>query len=123
MLKRESVIIATLLHDICKADIYVPAIKKRKGEDGIWREVESYDVSYRNFPMGHGEKSAMLALMSGLEIYDDELLAIRWHMAAWDLPMQSIELNKCINTARDEHPLCSLVNLADGMAANLLEWE
>ena len=123
MLKRESVIITTLLHDICKADIYVPAIKKRKGEDGIWREVESYDVSYRNFPMGHGEKSAMLALMSGLEIYDDELLAIRWHMAAWDLPMQSIELNKCINTARDEHPLCSLVNLADGMAANLLEWE
>lgn len=123
MLKRESVIIATLLHDICKADIYVPAIKKRKGEDGIWREVDSYDVSYRNFPMGHGEKSAMLALMSGLEIYDDELLAIRWHMAAWDLPMQSIELNKCINTARDEHPLCSLVNLADGMAANLLEWE
>ena len=44
-------------------------------------------------------------------------------MAAWDLPMQSVELNKCINTARDEHPLCSLVNLADGFAANLLEWE
>ena len=123
MLKRDSVIIATLLHDICKADIYHPAIKKRKGDDGIWREVASYDVNYSNFPLGHGEKSAMLALMSGLEIYDDELLAIRWHMAAWDLPMQSVELNKCINTARDEHPLCSLVNLADGFAANLLEWE
>lgn len=122
-LNRNSVIIASLLHDICKADIYHPAIKKRKGDDGIWREVASYDVSYSNFPMGHGEKSAMLALMSGLEIYDDELLAIRWHMAAWDLPMQSVELNKCINTARDEHPLCSLVNLADGFAANLLEWE
>ena len=121
-LSRESVIVATLLHDICKADIYVPTLKKRKGEDGLWREVESYDINYRNFPMGHGEKSAMLALMSGMEIYDDELLAIRWHMAAWDLPMQSYELNRCINTARDEHPLCSLVNLADGIAANLLEW-
>ena len=121
-LKRESVIIATLLHDICKADIYHPAIKKRKGEDGLWREVQSYDVSYSNFPMGHGEKSAMLALMSGLEIYDDELLAIRWHMVAWDLPMQSVELAKSLNTARDEHPLCSLVNLADGIAANLMEW-
>ena len=65
----------------------------------------------------------MLALMSGLEIYDDELLAIRWHMAAWDLPMQSVELCRCINVARDEHPLCSLVNLADGIAANLLEWK
>lgn len=121
-LKKESVIIATLLHDICKSDIYQPAIKKRKGEDGLWREVGTYDVSFSNFPMGHGEKSAMLALMSGLEIYDDELLAIRWHMAAWDLPMNSYELTRCLNTARDEHPLCSLVNLADGIAANLLEW-
>ena len=122
-LNQDSVIIATLLHDICKADIYSPTIKKRKGENGLWQEVETYDINYSNFPMGHGEKSAMLALMSGLEIYDDELLAIRWHMAAWDLPMQSIELTRCINVARDEHPLCSLVNLADGIAANLLEWE
>lgn len=122
-LKKDSVIIATLLHDVCKADIYSPTIKKRKGENGLWQEVETYDINYSNFPMGHGEKSAMLALMSGIEIYDDELLAIRWHMAAWDLPMQSIELTRCINVARDEHPLCSLVNLADGIAANLLEWE
>ena len=120
-LNRDSIIIATLLHDICKADIYHPTLKKRKGDDGLWREVPSYDINYSNFPMGHGEKSAMLALMSGLEIYDDELLAIRWHMTAWDLPMQSYELNRCLNTARDEHPLCSLVQLADGIAANLLE--
>lgn len=121
-LNRDSVIVATLLHDICKADIYHPTLKKRKGDDGLWREVPTYDVDFSNFPMGHGEKSAMLALMSGMEIYDDELLAIRWHMAAWDLPMQSYELTRCLNTARDEHPLCSLVNLADGIAANLLEW-
>ena len=121
-LNRDSVIIAALLHDICKADIYKPTIKKRKGEDGLWHEVDTYDISYSNFPMGHGEKSAMLALMSGMEIYDDELLAIRWHMAAWDLPMQSIELTRCLNVARDEYPLCSLINLADGIAANLLEW-
>lgn len=120
-LKRDSVIIATLLHDICKADIYTPTIKKQRGTDGIWRDVDTYEISYSNFPMGHGEKSAMLALMSGLEIYDDELLAIRWHMTAWDLPMQSFELKRCLNTARDEHPLCSLVQLADGIAANLIE--
>ena len=120
-LKRDSVIIATLLHDICKADIYTPTVKKQRGADGIWRDVDTYEVSYTNFPMGHGEKSAMLALMSGLEIYDDELLAIRWHMTAWDLPMQSFELKRCLNTARDEHPLCSLVQLADGIAANLIE--
>jgi hypothetical protein len=120
-LNRDSIIIATLLHDICKADIYSPTVKKQRGTDGIWRDVNTYEVSYSNFPMGHGEKSAMLALMSGLEIYDDELLAIRWHMTAWNLPMQSLELKRCLNTARDEHPLCSLVQLADGIAANLIE--
>ena len=120
-LNRDSIIIATLLHDICKADIYSPTVKKQRGTDGIWRDVNTYEVSYSNFPMGHGEKSAILALMSGLEIYDDELLAIRWHMTAWDLPMQSLELKRCLNTARDEHPLCSLVQLADGIAANLIE--
>ncbi len=120
-LNRDSIIIATLLHDICKADIYSPTVKKQRGTDGIWRDVNTYEVSYSNFPMGHGEKSAMLALMSGLEIYDDELLAIRWHMTAWHLPMQSLELKRCLNTARDEHPLCSLVQLADGIAANLIE--
>ena len=125
-LSRESVIIATLLHDICKADIYFPAIKKQRGTDGIWREVESYDINYSNFPRSdrnlpvplHGQSERIIH-----EIYDDELLAIRWHMTAWDLPMQSLELTRCLNVARDEHPLCSLVNLADGIAANLLEWE
>ncbi len=121
-LKRDSVIIASLLHDICKADIYRPTRRKRKDSMGLWVEVDSYDVDYSNFPMGHGEKSAMMALWGGLEIYQEELLAIRWHMTAWDLPMQSVEAMKSLNTARDQHPLCSLVQLADGIAANLLEF-
>ncbi|MBO4870647.1 MAG: TraI domain-containing protein [Muribaculaceae bacterium] len=122
-LSRASVIIASLLHDICKADIYKPAIKKKKDPNGLWVDVESYNVDYRNFPMGHGEKSAIMALWGGLDITQEELLAIRWHMTAWDLPFQSVEAGKCLNTARDEHPLCSLVQLADGIAANLFEYE
>ncbi len=121
-LKRDSVIIASLLHDICKADIYRPTRRKRKDSMGLWVEVDSYDVDYSNFPMGHGEKSAMMALWGGLDIDQEELLAIRWHMTAWDLPMQSVEAMKSLNTARDQHPLCSLVQLADGIAANLLEF-
>lgn len=121
-LKRDSVIIASLLHDICKADIYRPVRRKRKDAMGLWVEVDTYDVDYSNFPMGHGEKSAMMALWGGLDIDQEELLAIRWHMTAWDLPMQSVEAMKSLNTARDQHPLCSLVQLADGIAANLLEF-
>ena len=43
-------------------------------------------------------------------------------MAAWDLPFQSPEEKNSLNTARDRYPLCSLINLADGIAANLVEF-
>ena len=64
----------------------------------------------------------IMALWGGLDITQEELLAIRWHMTAWDLPFQSVEAGKSLNMARDKHPLCSLVQLADGIAANLMEW-
>ncbi len=121
-LSRASVIIASLLHDICKADIYVPTRRKKKDANGLLVDVDTYNVDYSNFPMGHGEKSAIMALWGGLDITQEELLAIRWHMTAWDLPFQSVEAGKSLNTARDQHPLCSLVQLADGIAANLMEF-
>ncbi len=121
-LKRESVIVATLLHDLCKSDVYRPTTKKVKGAFGMWEEVPGYDVDYSNMPLGHGEKSAIMALWSGFEIYMDEIIAIRWHMTAWDLPFQSLEAKNNINTARDKYPLVALVQLADGMAANLMEF-
>jgi len=120
-LQRDSIIIAALLHDICKSDVYVPTRKKRKDANGLLVEVDTYDIDYRNFPMGHGEKSAMMALWGGLDITQEELLAIRWHMTAWDIPFQSAEITKSINTARDKYPLCALIQLADGIAANLIE--
>ncbi len=120
-LKRDSVIIASLLHDISKADIYVPARKKRN-INGILTEVDTYDVDYGNFPMGHGEKSAVMTLWAGLDITQEELLAIRWHMTAWDLPFQNAEAKNSLNTARDKWPLVALVQLADGVAANLMEF-
>lgn len=54
--KRESIIIASLLHDVCKADIYKRTVKKRKNKLGQWEDSEGYKVSYKDFPMGHGEK-------------------------------------------------------------------
>lgn len=122
LLREDSIIVATLLHDVCKADIYRPTVKRRRDAQGIFHDEKIYDVTYKNFPMGHGEKSAIVVLRSGFDIHDDEMLAIRWHMTAWDLAFQNAEAKNCINTARNKYPLCSLVNLADGIAANLLEW-
>lgn len=120
-LPKDSVIIATLLHDVCKTDIYKPVIKKQKNQIGIWVDMPGYDLNYRNFPLGHGEKSVIMLLRSGLDLTDDEIMAIRWHMHAWDLPFQSAEIKANLNTAKEICPLLSLIQAADGLSSNLIE--
>lgn len=119
--KPESIIIATLLHDVCKADIYKRTVKKRRDQLGNWVDSEGYKVSYRNFPMGHGEKSVIWLLCAGLALNDDEMLAIRWHMGAWGINMNSLEETRSYDTARKLYPLVSIVHSADTLAASLLE--
>ena len=119
--KRDSIIIASLLHDVCKSDIYKSSVKKRKNALGQWEDCEGYKVSYKDFPMGHGEKSVILLLCSGLDLSDDEMLAIRWHMGAWGINMNSYEDERCYDTARALYPLVSIIQTADGLAAAILE--
>ncbi len=119
--KPESIAIAALLHDVCKADIYKRTTKKRRDQLGNWVDSEGYKVSYRNFPMGHGEKSVIWLLCAGLALNDDEMLAIRWHMGAWGLNMNSLEDTRSYDTARKIYPLVSIIHSADTLAASLLE--
>lgn len=121
LLPIESIILTTLLHDVCKAEIYKRAIKRRKNERGIWEDYEGYDVDYSDYPAGHGEKSVIVLLQSGLELTKEEVLAIRWHMSAWDLPFQSYELMGSLNAAREKTPLIGILQAADGLSANVLE--
>lgn len=118
---RESVIIASLLHDVCKSDIYFRTIKKRKTALGTWEDSEGYKVSYKNFPMGHGEKSVILLLCNGLALTDDEMLAIRWHMGAWGINMNSYEDQRCFDASQKLYPLVTIIQTADKLAANILE--
>jgi len=62
----ESIIIVSLLHDLCKVNHYV---RKKKH----W-------VVNDELPLGHGPKSLAMALQLGLELTTEEMLAIRWHM-------------------------------------------
>ncbi len=118
---RDSVIIAALLHDICKSDIYVRSVKKRKNRLGQWEDSEGYKVSYKNFPMGHGEKSVVLALCSGIELSDAEMLAIRWHMGAWGINLNSFEDVRNYDTAHKLYPLVAIIHTADTLAAAIME--
>ena len=120
-LPKDSVIIAALLHDMCKADIYKKATKWQKNSKGQWEGYDGYDVDYSNLPLGHGEKSVIMALQSGLKLTKDEILAIRWHMHAWELPFQSYEAKSCLNKAKEITPLLTLIQTSDGLAAGLLE--
>ena len=117
----DSVIIASLLHDVCKADIYKQCIKRQKNDNGSWVDTLGYDTDYSIFPLGHGEKSVIVLLRSGMELTDDEIIANRWHMNAWDLPFQSYEAKSNLNVAREHFPLLTLIQTADGLSSALIE--
>lgn len=121
LLAPESIAVTALLHDICKADIYRRTRRKQKNEIGVWEDVEGYEVDYSALPVGHGEKSVMMLLRAGLDLEDDEILAIRWHMGPWDLPTQSIEMDKSYRLAQKKSPLVPLIHTADTLAAQIIE--
>ena len=66
-LDRSSVIIAALLHDICKAS------RLYYGSDG---RIHKRPINIK----GHGWRSVSLLKREGLELTGDEWTAIRWHM-------------------------------------------
>ena len=114
----DSIAIATLLHDVCKTDFYRLVKKKRRNEVGQYEEFEQYEIHDENFPVGHGEKSVILLLQSGLDLKDEEIYAIRWHMGAWNL---SRDDEKFYRQAGKASPLQPLVHAADTLASAIVE--
>lgn len=117
----DSIAIAALLHDVCKSDVYQQKEKFRKDANGRWETYTGYDVDYSRFPMGHGEKSVIMLLQMGLDLTEDEMMAVRWHMSAWDLPFQSSEEKSSLNAAREKCPLLTVIQAADGISSGILE--
>ena len=109
-INEDSLKIVALLHDICKATRY------------RWNaEKKEYESDYSVMPVGHGEKSVIMLLRMGLELYDDEIMAIRWHMGAWDLSLHSYEAQKNFVEAGSQSPLVPLLQTADTLAALIVE--
>ncbi len=118
---RESVIIATLLHDVCKSCIYKPMVKRKKNRDGMLEDVKSWDVRYDYMPLGHGEKSVIMLLRAGMQLTDEEILAIRWHMGAFGLNHNSLEDTRSLASAKRITPLVTIVQMGDSLAAGVIE--
>jgi len=66
-------------HDLCKVNTYKKAFLKSGEFKGEYKVIDDSGLN-----LGHGEKSVVMALQSGLKLLPEELSAIRWHMGLWD---------------------------------------
>ena len=115
----DTIAVVALLHDVCKADAYKTEKKKQKQPDGSLQEVEVYGYT-NNLPLGHGEKS-IIQIMRFMQLSEEEMLAIRWHMGAFDYSTKggSYDMNYAFNKSR----LAAMLHIADMTATYLDERE
>lgn len=116
----ESVIIAALLHDICKTCFYQQVTKFKKNAQGEWIQYLGYDIKDQ-FPIGHGEKSVIMLQNFGLKLTPDEMLAIRYHMGSWDGALLTNELRLSYRDAMNICPLMTVIQNADSTSSLLFE--
>lgn len=112
----ETLTIAALFHDLCKVSYYKPSTRNVK-IDGVWQSIPGYEVDEK-VPLGHGEKSCMI-LQQYITLTVDELLAIRWHMGAFDYAVKGGD--NTLSRAQDKCKLVSLLHIADMIASSLME--
>ena len=88
-------------------------MRNTKDENGKWVQVPYYTID-NMFPYGHGEKSVYL-LQKFMELTDEEAMAIRWHMGAYEGERSYNDLNE----AQKMFPLTMYLHFADVLASNL----
>jgi len=119
-LSEESIAIAALLHDVCKCCVYTVEKRNRKNALGAWEQYDCYVPKYDKMPLGHGEKSVIRLLRMGLELTDDEIFAIRWHMANWDMA-DTQEAKGNFTAAVNQCPLLAVIIAADQLSTWITE--
>lgn len=116
----DNIIVSSLLHDVCKCGLYKKIWKWRKDKDNKWEQYEAYEHDRSGLPIGHGEKSVIYLLLNKFELKENEILAIRWHMSAFDLSDYS-DSKFGLHEAGDKTPLVSIIQCADMLASRILD--
>lgn len=109
-INNESVAICGLLHDLCKVNFYKVEMRNAKNAEGRWESVPYYTTDEK-FPMGHGEKSVIIA-MQFMKLTADEIAAINWHMGGFDERVKG-GASKSISAAYEKYPLAVFLQAAD----------
>lgn len=106
----ETIAIVSLLHDLCKANFYKVDYKNQKNAFGQWERVPYYAIEDQQ-PIGnHGDKSVFL-IMKYMQLTDEEIAAIRFHMGAF----QEGDIRGWGN-ACEKYPLTVYLHIADMQA-------
>lgn len=130
----ESLLIVSLLHDLCKTYYYAEGTKNQKTYDPevvasadrksvkkdsmgefVWETVPCYTVENK-YPLGHGSRSVIF-IMKMMPLTMEETTAIYWHMGAYCDQGQWIELRE----AYKKYPLALALHHADMVATYLME--
>ena len=109
----ESIIIASLFHDLCKVNFYQTEKRNRKNAAGQWESYDAY-ITKEQFCYGsHGGKSVFI-VQSFIKLTPEEAVAINCHMSAFDD-------NKNVGAAFEQFPFAWLVSVADQSATFIKE--
>lgn len=120
-MNKDSIIVASLLHDLCKVDFYYRDFKwVKNNETNQWMKDPIWKV-HDKLPLGHGEKSIYLA-QKYIQLTDEEAILIRWHLqfsepgVHFNFPGGLPFLN-----AMDLYPICVFLSTADFEARMLIK--
>ena len=110
----ESIAIVSLLHDLCKVNVYKKGFRNVKDEKGAWQRVDTFEFDDK-LPYGHGEKSVYI-ITGYMKLTREEAFAIRYHMG-----YSSTEDPRNISTAFEMFPLAFALSTADSEATYYIE--
>jgi len=116
----ETILVASLFHDICKVNFYGTDTRNVK-ENGQWVQKQIYVVKDQ-FPIGHGEKSVIM-LQNFITLTEEEQLAIRWHMGPFTEGFDSFPLSQAYYAACKKTKLVPALFAADYEASQIFESE
>ena len=113
----ETIAIVSLLHDLCKMNVYKISYRNAKNEQGQWEKVPYFEYDDQ-LPYGHGEKSVYM-ITPFMKLTREEAFAIRYHMgfSNTDSPMAINAVGK----AFEMFPLAFALSTADMEATYYLE--
>lgn len=110
---QDTIIITTLLHDLCKVNYYKEDVRNVK-KNGTWVQEPYYTVD-DYYPIGHAEKSIIMA-QEFIKLNDVEVAMIRGHMGGF--------VNDAYfspSALYNKYPEAVLLQMADMRATYLVE--